>query len=49
MKACVCFKDPSAGRAGPIAWQMHNSGLFDEYEDVVLEVNPNSDDLITVK
>ena len=31
------FKDPAAGRVGPIAWQMHNAGLFDEYKDVVIE------------
>jgi len=28
------FKDPAAGKTGPIAWQMHNAGLFDEYKDV---------------
>ncbi len=43
------FKDPTAGRTGPIAWQMHNKGLFDEYKDVQIEVNPATDDLITVK
>ena len=43
------FKDPTAGRIGPIAWQMHNSGLFDEYKDVTIEPNPKSDDLLTVK
>jgi hypothetical protein len=32
------FKDASAGRSGPIAWQMHNAGLFDEYKDVTIEV-----------
>jgi hypothetical protein len=32
----LSFKDPSAGKRGPIAWQMHNAGLFDEYKDVVL-------------
>lgn len=31
------FKDPTAGKAGPIAWQMHNAGLFDEYKDVSIE------------
>jgi hypothetical protein len=34
------FRDPSAGKAGPIAWQMHNGGLFDEYKDVTIEMNP---------
>ncbi|HWC20016.1 MAG TPA: DUF1080 domain-containing protein [Terriglobales bacterium] len=31
------FKDPTAGRVGPIAWQMHNAGLFDEYRDISIE------------
>jgi Domain of Unknown Function (DUF1080) len=31
------FKDPAAGKVGPIAWQMHNAGLFDEYKDVSIE------------
>jgi hypothetical protein len=39
----------SAGKAGPIAWQMHNAGLFDEYKDVTIELDPKEDDLITVK
>jgi hypothetical protein len=34
------FKDREAGRAGPIAWQMHNPGLFDEYKDVSIELDP---------
>jgi Domain of Unknown Function (DUF1080) len=42
------FKDPSAGKIGPIAWQMHNGGLFDEYKDVMIEENPKSFELITV-
>jgi Domain of Unknown Function (DUF1080) len=33
----LTFSDPSAGKAGPIAWQMHNAGLFDEYKDVSVE------------
>jgi hypothetical protein len=41
------FKDPTAGKTGPIAWQMHNKGLFDEYKDVTIEVNPAVNDLIT--
>ena len=32
------FRDASAGKAGPIAWQMHNAGLFDEYRDVAIAV-----------
>ena len=43
------FKDPAAGKVGPIAWQMHNAGLFDEYKDVTIESDPKVDDLITVK
>jgi len=43
------FKDPAAGKVGPIAWQMHNAGLFDEYKDVSIEPEPKSDDLITVR
>jgi hypothetical protein len=31
------FHDPAAGKPGPIAWQMHNAGLFDEYKDVTTE------------
>jgi hypothetical protein len=31
------FKDPAAGKAGPVAWQMHNAGLFDEYKDATIE------------
>ncbi len=33
----LVFKDPAAGKAGPVAWQMHNAGLFDEYKDVSIE------------
>src|SRR5205085_10401253 len=43
------FKDPTAGRKGPIAWQMHNKGLFDEFKDVRIEVDPKDDKLITVE
>jgi hypothetical protein len=42
------FHDPTAGRAGPIAWQMHNAGLFDEYKDVTIETNPENLNLISV-
>jgi hypothetical protein len=45
----VDFKDATAGKAGPVAWQMHNAGLFDEYKDVTIEPDPKDDDLITVK
>jgi hypothetical protein len=43
------FKNADAGKVGPIAWQMHNAGLFDEYKDVSIELNPADDELITVK
>jgi hypothetical protein len=42
------FKDITAGKTGPIAWQMHNVGLFDEYKDVMIETDPDHDDLITL-
>jgi hypothetical protein len=41
------FSDPTAGRTGPIALQMHNQGLFDEYKDLTIETNPKNLDLIT--
>jgi hypothetical protein len=43
------FKAPEAGKVGPIAWQMHNKGLFDEYKDVRIEFNPTADELLTTK
>jgi hypothetical protein len=43
------FNEPSAGKAGPIAWQMHNRGLFDEYKDITIEVDPAETELITVR
>ena len=42
------FKDAAAGKAGPIAWQMHNAGLFDEFKDVTIELDPKEGDLITM-
>jgi hypothetical protein len=45
----LTFRDPAAGKAGPIAWQMHNAGLFDEYKDVTVEPDPPRDDLITTR
>jgi hypothetical protein len=45
----VDFNVPDAGKAGPFALQMHNKGLFDEYANIAIEVNPSKDDLITVK
>jgi hypothetical protein len=43
------FNDPTAGKTGPIALQMHNKGLYDEYKDITIEVDPPDDELITVK
>ena len=43
------FNVPEAGKSGPIAWKMHNKGLFDEYKDVTIEVDPKDDELISVK
>jgi hypothetical protein len=31
------FKDPKAGRVGPLAIQVHNSGIHDEYRSLYLE------------
>jgi hypothetical protein len=45
----LSFNNPSAGKNGPFALQMHNAGLFDEYKDLALETNPTEDDLITVR
>jgi hypothetical protein len=42
------FNDSTASRKGPIAWQMHNKGLFDEYKDVRIELDPKDDKLVTV-
>jgi hypothetical protein len=43
------FKEPNAGRVGPIALQMHNAGLFDEYKDLSIELEPKEDKLITTE
>jgi hypothetical protein len=43
------FKDATAGKVGPIAWQMHNAGLLDEYKDVTIELDPKDDGLITLE
>ena len=42
------FSDPTAGKVGPVALQMHNAGLFDEYKDLTIEQNPQTMNLITV-
>jgi hypothetical protein len=43
------FADPTAGRVGPIAWQMHNATLLDEFKDVLIEVDPKGDELVTTQ
>jgi hypothetical protein len=43
------FKDAAAGRIGPIAWQMHNATLLDEFKDVEIEVDPQVNELITTR
>ncbi len=43
------FNDITAGKKGPVAWQMHNAGIFDEFKDVIIEINPIVDDLISTK
>jgi hypothetical protein len=41
------FSDPAAGKSGPVALQMHNAGLFDEYKDLTIEVDPK-DELVSI-
>jgi len=43
------FEIPEAGKVGPVAWQMHNKGLFDEFKDVRIEINPATDELLTTQ
>lgn len=43
----LTLKDPTAGRPGPFALQMHNKGLLDEFANLALEANPANDRLIT--
>jgi len=43
------FNDPTAGKVGPMAWQMHNAGLFDEYKDITIELDPTDGDLLTTR
>jgi 3-keto-disaccharide hydrolase len=42
------FRDAAAGKSGPIAFQMHNAGLFDEYKDVAIEVDSKDNNLSAV-
>ncbi|MCX6143064.1 MAG: DUF1080 domain-containing protein [Ignavibacteriales bacterium] len=43
------FHDSTAVRAGPIALQMHNALLFDEYRMIRIETNPKEKRLITLE
>jgi hypothetical protein len=43
------FHDPTAGKIGPIALQMHNAGLLDEYKDLVIEIDPADDELLSTR
>ena len=43
----LTFKDPAAGRRGPIALQMHNKGLYDEFANIAVEANPTNFKLVT--
>lgn len=43
------FHISDAGKSGPFALQMHNKGLFDEYANVAVEVDPADRDLITAR
>jgi hypothetical protein len=45
----VDFNVADAGKTGPFALQMHNKGLFDEYANIAIEVNPTKDELVTLK
>ena len=47
--AVVVFTDKTAGRVGPIAIQVHNAGIQDEYKGLYLEspVKDSPDQFIT--
>lgn len=45
----LAFKDVTAGKVGPFGLQMHNKGLFDEFRDIRIEVDPKDDRLLTVE
>lgn len=45
----LVFNEAGAGKAGPIALQMHNAGLFDEFRDLRIEIDPKEDRLLTVE
>ncbi|AWI08492.1 family 16 glycoside hydrolase [Ereboglobus luteus] len=43
------FSDPAAGKTGPIALQMHNAGLFDEFKDIAIEIDPDVNELLMLR
>jgi hypothetical protein len=44
------FKDATwTNKSSPIALQVHNAGLIDEYRDLYIETNPTQDTLITTQ
>jgi len=43
----VDFKDPSAGIVAPVAFQVHNAGMIEEFKDVYLE-SPVADPMMLV-
>ncbi|HEX2870024.1 MAG TPA: DUF1080 domain-containing protein [Polyangiaceae bacterium] len=45
----MVFDDPTAPTLGPIGYQMHNAGLFDEFKDICIEEDPPLDELITTR
>jgi hypothetical protein len=47
----LTFKDPTAGRVGPLAIQIHNKGINDEYKSLYFEspVQMTPDEFITTK
>lgn len=44
----LVFHELAAGKPGPIALQMHNAGLFDEFRELKIEIDPKEDRLLTV-
>jgi len=45
----LVYTNAEAGKTGPFALQMHNGGLFDEYRNVRVELDPKEDKLITAE
>lgn len=43
------YNNPEAAKTGPFALQMHNAGLFDEYKNLRIEIDPKDDKLITAE